>query len=66
MREHPVRRLYDAGVPLVINTDDPALFGVSLVDEYRLLAREFGFGRAELEGLARNGFEYGFKTVRTA
>lgn len=66
VREHPVRRLYDAGVPLVINTDDPALFGVTLMDEYALLAREFGFGRADLEALARNGFEYGFKTIRTA
>ena len=64
--DHPVRRLYDAGVPLVINTDDPALFGVTLLDEYAMLEREFGFGRAEIEQLARNGFEYGFKTVRTA
>ena len=66
LREHPVRRLYDAGVPLVINTDDPALFGVTLIDEYALLEREFGFGRSEIEGLARNGFHYGFKTIRTA
>ena len=66
LHSHPVRRLYEAGVPLVINTDDPALFGVTLVDEYAMLGREFGFGRAEIEGLARNSFEYGFKTVRTA
>lgn len=66
LREHPVRRLYDAGVPLVINTDDPALFGVTLIDEYVMLEREFGFGRAEIEGLVGNSFHYGFKTVRTA
>ena len=66
LREHPVRKLYDAGVPLIINTDDPALFGVTLLDEYALLAREFGFTPAELEGLARNSFTYAFKAIRTS
>lgn len=66
LREHPVRTLYDAGVPLVINTDDPALFGVTLIEEYLMLEREFGFGRAEIEGLARNGFHYGFETLRAS
>jgi len=61
LSEHPVRRLYDAGVPLVINTDDPALFGVTLIDEYEMLIREFGFGRSEIEDLARNSFKYAFR-----
>jgi len=62
LREHPVRKLFDAGVPLVINTDDPALFGVTLLDEYEMLGREFGFGKPELEQLAQNGFDHGFRT----
>ncbi len=57
---HPVRRLYDAGVPLVLDTDDPALFECTLSGEYDLAARQFGFTREELEELARNSFEFAF------
>ena len=60
IEEHPVRRLYDAGVPIVLNTDDPAMFGCTLVDEYRLAARAFGFSEEELRGMAENGFRYRF------
>lgn len=58
LRDHPVRRIYDAGVPIVLNTDDPAMFGTTLVEEYELAAREFGFSLAELAGIARNGFRF--------
>ena len=56
-----MRRLYDAGVPIVLNTDDPAMFGCTLVGEYRLAARAFGFSGEELRGIAENGFRYGFR-----
>jgi adenosine deaminase len=60
MQDHPLRRLYDAGVPIVLNSDDPAMFRCSLVDEYRLAQREFGFSDAELRSLAANAFRYAF------
>jgi adenosine deaminase/aminodeoxyfutalosine deaminase len=56
--EHPVRRLFDAGVPILLNTDDPAMFGCTLVGEYRLAAGHFGFSEAELKAVAANGFRY--------
>jgi adenosine deaminase/aminodeoxyfutalosine deaminase len=59
--EHPVRRLYDAGVPIILNTDDPALFECTLSSEYELARREFGFTEEEIEGLVRNSFLYSFE-----
>ena len=61
IEDHPLRRLYDAGVPIVLNSDDPAMFRCSLVDEYRLAQRAFGFTESELRGLAENSFRYAFK-----
>ncbi len=63
LEEHPIRRLYDAGVPIVLNSDDPAMFRCTLTDEYRLAARAFGFSEAELRGLAQNAFRYAFQPV---
>jgi aminodeoxyfutalosine deaminase len=60
LEDHPIRALYDESVPIVLNSDDPAMFGCSLTDEYRLAARAFGFSEGELRGVAENGFRYGF------
>src|SRR5271157_1182349 len=60
LEDHPVRRLYDAGVPIILNTDDPAMFGCTLTGEYQLAAQAFGFSEAELRGIAGNGFRYAF------
>jgi len=61
LAEHPVRRLYDAGVPIILNSDDPELFGCTLTSEYELAGREFGFTQTQLAGLARNAFRYAFE-----
>jgi adenosine deaminase/aminodeoxyfutalosine deaminase len=60
LAQHPVRRLFETGVPLVISTDDPAMFRTTLTREYELLRDQFGFTDEELRGLAASGFRYAF------
>lgn len=57
MKEHPLRRLLQAGVRCTVSTDDPLVFGNSVTDEYIALAKELDFSRAELAHIARNGFD---------
>ena len=57
LREHPIRRLMQAGVRCTVSTDDPLCFANSITEEYESLARELGFTRAELAQVARNGWE---------
>lgn len=54
---HPIRRLFDAGVKVTISTDDPISFGNRINDEYVALADKGGFSRPELVKIARNGFD---------
>lgn len=57
VEEHPVRKLYDAGVPIILNTDDPAFFRTTLIREYELAERVFGL---PIDELAANSFRYAF------
>jgi adenosine deaminase len=52
--EHPIRRLWEAGVCVTVNSDDPPMFDTDLVREYQVLADHLGFSAAELERLSLN------------
>ncbi len=57
---HPLRRLWDEGVVVTINSDDPPMFNTDLVQEYALLVDEFGFNIDELEQLSLNAVRASF------
>ncbi|MGH8987690.1 MAG: adenosine deaminase [Acidimicrobiales bacterium] len=60
---HPIERLRAAGVPVSVNTDDPLLFGTSVVGEYWRCAETFSWGPRVLGALARTSIESSFATL---
>ena len=58
--QHPVRRYFDQGLMLTLNSDDPAMFHTSLVEEYARVQEAFAFTDEHLRELARNSFEASF------
>ena len=57
---HPLRRYFDRGLNVVLNTDNRLMSGTTLVDEYAHAARELDFSFEELARVALNGFESAF------
>ncbi|MDP9147697.1 MAG: hypothetical protein M3N22_08560, partial [Acidobacteriota bacterium] len=59
IEQHPMAKLFRHGIPVVLSTDDPAMFHTGLLDEYRH-ARRLGLNEEELTRMADMSFEYGF------
>jgi adenosine deaminase/aminodeoxyfutalosine deaminase len=57
---HPLRKYFDAGLLVTLNSDDPAFFGSDLANEYLLAHTEQGFTRDELRQLAANSIRASF------
>jgi len=57
---HPLRRYFDSGLLVTLNSDDPAFFGSDVLNEYVLAATEQGFTRDELRQLASNSIRASF------
>jgi adenosine deaminase/aminodeoxyfutalosine deaminase len=60
LSDHPVKRYFDQGLMLTLNSDDPAMFATTLNHEYELAQAEFSFTDEHLRELARNSFEASF------
>lgn len=58
--DHPIRAYFDGGLMVTLNSDDPAFFGSTLENEYRLMQQVHGFTREELKRLAEQSFEASF------
>lgn len=60
IRMHPVRMFVTKGVCVTINTDDPAMFGNSLLDEYRTLITHHAFTKKQIIELHHNAIHSGW------
>ena len=57
---HPLRRYFDRGMNVVLNTDNRLMSGTTLTEEYHHAARSLDFTFDELAQIARNGFASAF------
>jgi adenosine deaminase len=57
---HPLAALHRAGVPVCVNSDDPNLFGIDLVNEYEVCVRELGLGETELREMNKCALRHSF------
>ncbi|MBT3275249.1 MAG: adenosine deaminase, partial [Spirochaetales bacterium] len=54
LEEHPIRAFFDQGIYVTVNTDDPTLFGIDLIDEYMSLTNKNFFSPSEIITLVKN------------
>jgi adenosine deaminase len=60
MSSHPFPRLYNAGIPISVNSDDPLLFSTTLNHEVALLFNAFTFDVITANDILLNGVRYSF------
>ena len=60
IEDHPLPKIFRHGIPVVLSTDDPAMFDTTLQGEYANAAR-MGLGEEELVRIVEMGFEHSFR-----
>ena len=57
LEAHPIRKFFDEGLLVSVNTDDPKMFDTSLEAEYVALVERLGFTLADVKKLIQNGID---------
>ena len=60
IEDHNILELFDQGVLVTINSDDPAYFGGDVADNYLAVQRAFDLDRVQLAALAANSIKASF------
>lgn len=63
IEQHPLPFLLRHGIPIVLSTDDPAMFHTTLLQEYENTAR-MGLSEAELQHMVQMSFDHAFRPAR--
>ena len=53
---HPIRRLFDYGISITVNTDDLLLFGATITDQFVDLIEKNIFSYEEIDSIRKNAF----------
>ncbi|MBD2539544.1 adenosine deaminase [Coleofasciculus sp. FACHB-SPT36] len=54
---HPIKKLYEEGLLITVNTDDPKMFNSSLAYEYKILVEKLGFSLDDIVNLIKNAIK---------
>nr|WP_245556348.1 adenosine deaminase [Algicola sagamiensis] len=57
---HPIREFLKQGLTVTLNTDDPAVEGIELLDEYQIAQDVVGLSDSELMQIQENGVQAAF------
>jgi len=60
LKNHPLRKMIQAGLKVTINSDDPAYFGGQVNANYEAIQKALNLSKTELYELAKNSFQYSF------
>ena len=60
LENHPLKQMYDAGVLVTINSDDPPMFNTTLNREYEIAADLLALDEAGVTALAKNAVRASF------
>jgi adenosine deaminase/aminodeoxyfutalosine deaminase len=58
--DHPLPRYLEAGLVVTLNSDDPAMFGTNLQEEFLRSAAAFSLTREQIVRLCENAIRYSF------
>lgn len=57
LSKHPLRKLFDAGLKITMNSDDPPMFGTSINGEWTRVVETFGFSTQEVAKMSNNAVD---------
>jgi aminodeoxyfutalosine deaminase len=60
MAEHPLRRYFESGLMVTLNSDDPPMFATDLLNEYAIAHEEFELSLEQLREISANSIEASF------
>lgn len=60
IKNHPLRALYDKGVKVTLNSDDPHIMNINLLNEYDVAVNKLGFKAHELVQMNKWALEKSF------
>jgi adenosine deaminase len=64
LESHPIKKYFDEGIKITVNTDNTTVSNTTLDDEYEVLLNEFGFTIEDIKKVILNGIDVCFASEK--